>query len=181
MVKAAFDHAGLKRHSASPGTVCVEQILADGSVKAIFFDDKDRMPTRLRNDVLELLRSKREGCPNLKVIWAAVSMTDVVPRLHRNGERQGDEPERCSREFWGGGSVSTGRVGLGLRNMEGFGSAAQVASWSELAGNSGEYFRCVVSANGNSLFEQVEAVASGLQFVSAELMGDLIEGSPSLR
>ena len=76
MVKAAFDHAGLKWHSASPGTVCVEQILADGSVEAIFFDDIDRMPKRLRNHVLELLRSKREGCPNLKVIWAAVSTTD---------------------------------------------------------------------------------------------------------
>lgn len=76
MVKAAFDHAGLKWHYASPGTVYVEQILADGTVEAIFFDDIDRMPKRLRSDVFELLRSKREDYPNLKVIWAAVSMTD---------------------------------------------------------------------------------------------------------
>lgn len=76
MVKAAFDHAELRWCYASPPTVSVEQILADGSVEAIFFDDIDRMPKRLRNDVLDLLRPKREGYPNLKVIWAAVSMTD---------------------------------------------------------------------------------------------------------
>ncbi len=76
MVKAAFDHAGLKWHYASLGTANFEQILADGSVEAIFFEDIDRMPKRLRNDVLDLLRSKREDFPNLKVIWAAVSLTD---------------------------------------------------------------------------------------------------------
>ena len=76
MVKAAFDHAELKWYYASPRTTNFEQILADGSNEAIFFDDIDRMPKRLRNDVLELLRAKREGYPNLKVIWAAVYMTD---------------------------------------------------------------------------------------------------------
>lgn len=76
MVKAAFDHAGLKWHYASLGTANFEQILADGSVEAIFFDDIDRMPKRLRSDVLKLLRAKREDYPNLKVIWAAVYMTD---------------------------------------------------------------------------------------------------------
>ena len=76
MVKAAFDHAGLKWHNYSTRTTGVKQILADGSVEAIFIDDIDRMPKRLRSDVLELLRSKREDYPNLKVIWAAVSMTD---------------------------------------------------------------------------------------------------------
>ncbi len=76
MVKTAFDHAGLKWHYASLGTANFEQILADGSVEAIFFDDIDRMPKRLRIDVLDLLRSKREDFPNLKVIWAAVSLTD---------------------------------------------------------------------------------------------------------
>ena len=76
MVKAAFDHAGLKWHYASLGTANFEQILADGSVEAIFFDDIDRMPKRLRSDVLDLLRSKREDFPNLKIIWAAVSLTD---------------------------------------------------------------------------------------------------------
>ncbi|MCY3005052.1 MAG: hypothetical protein NTV29_03630 [Planctomycetota bacterium] len=75
IVKAALDHAGLKWH-ASPPTVSVEQILADGSIEAIFFDDIDRMPKRIRDDVLDLLRSKREDFPNLKVIWAAVSLTD---------------------------------------------------------------------------------------------------------
>jgi hypothetical protein len=75
MVRAALDHAGLKWH-ASPPTASIEQILADGSIEAIFFDDIDRMPKRLRNDILDLLRSKREDFPNLKVIWAAVSLTD---------------------------------------------------------------------------------------------------------
>jgi hypothetical protein len=76
MVKVAFDHAGLKWLFASTPSASIEQILAGGSVDAIFFDDIDRMPKRLRNDVLDLLRSKREDFPNLKVIWAAVSLTD---------------------------------------------------------------------------------------------------------
>lgn len=76
MVRVAFDHAGLKWLFASTPSPSVEQILADGSIEAIFFDDIDRMPKRLRNDVFELLRSKREDFPSLKVIWAAVNMAD---------------------------------------------------------------------------------------------------------
>jgi hypothetical protein len=76
MVKTAFDHARLRWHYASPRTASVEQILADGSVEAVFFDDLDSTPKRLRNDLFELLRSKRENFPNLKVIWAAANLTD---------------------------------------------------------------------------------------------------------
>ncbi len=38
MVKAAFDHAGLKWHNYSTRTTGVKQIFADGSIEAIFID-----------------------------------------------------------------------------------------------------------------------------------------------
>lgn len=75
-VKAAFDLAGLKWSYVPARSVRAEQILADDSAEAFFFDDLDRTTKRVHNVVLDLLRRKNERLPKLKFIWVAVSLTD---------------------------------------------------------------------------------------------------------
>lgn len=52
---------------------------ADGTVEALFFDEFNRAPKKVRNAVMELLQFKSingERFPNLKVIWAAINPDD---------------------------------------------------------------------------------------------------------
>lgn len=52
---------------------------ADGSVEAIFFDEFNRAPKKVRNAVMELLQFKSingRRFPNLKVIWTAINPSD---------------------------------------------------------------------------------------------------------
>jgi len=52
---------------------------ADGSVEAIFFDEFNRAPKKVRNAVMELLQFKSingRKFPNLKVIWTAINPSD---------------------------------------------------------------------------------------------------------
>jgi len=53
--------------------------LASGKVEAIFFDEFNRSPKKVRNAVMELLQFKSINglvFPNLKVIWAAINPDD---------------------------------------------------------------------------------------------------------
>jgi hypothetical protein len=76
IVKAGFDHAGLRWRYFSVPTGKPEQIFDDESVEALFFDDFDRMPKKFRSVVMGLLRHKSDRLPNLKIVWAAVSVDD---------------------------------------------------------------------------------------------------------
>lgn len=79
LVKLAFDHAGLKWRFFSASMVSVEQILADKSVDAMFFDEIDRMPKIVCQAVMDLLQFKSikgEHFLNLKVVWAAINLGD---------------------------------------------------------------------------------------------------------
>lgn len=52
---------------------------ADGSIEAIFFDEFNRAPKKVRNAVMELLQFKSingRKFPNLKVIWTAINPSD---------------------------------------------------------------------------------------------------------
>ena len=62
------------------GIVCLDLVrpkaLATGKVEAIFFDELNRSPKKVRNAVMELLQFKSINgleFPNLKVIWAAIN------------------------------------------------------------------------------------------------------------
>lgn len=49
---------------------------ADGSVEALFFDELNRSPKKIRNAVMELIQFKSingRKFPNLKVVWAAIN------------------------------------------------------------------------------------------------------------
>lgn len=52
---------------------------ASGEVEAVFFDEYNRAPKKVRNAVMELIQFKSingEKFPNLKIIWAAINPND---------------------------------------------------------------------------------------------------------
>lgn len=76
MLKTVFDHSGLKwRHIVARGANA-DQVFADDSIEAFFFDDLDRTPKKLRKVVLDLLTRKDRRLPNLKLIWVAVNVSE---------------------------------------------------------------------------------------------------------
>jgi len=76
MLKTVFDHAGLKwRHINARGAKA-DQIFADDSIEAFFFDDLDRTPKKFPNVVLDLLTRNDGRLPNLKLIWVAVNVSE---------------------------------------------------------------------------------------------------------
>lgn len=55
------------------------QDFATGEVEALFFDEFNRSPKKVRNAVMELLQFKRingKEYPNLKIVWAAINPDD---------------------------------------------------------------------------------------------------------
>lgn len=81
MLKTALEHAGLKLSYISARGANVNQITVDDSIEAFFFDDLDLTKREYRSVVLDLLTSKERRLPNLKVIWAAVSISDDEAEL----------------------------------------------------------------------------------------------------
>lgn len=72
-----------KESNLEDGTPCLKLIrpaaLATGKVVAIFFDEFNRSPKKVRNAVMELLQFRSINgmeFPNLKVIWAAINPDD---------------------------------------------------------------------------------------------------------
>lgn len=65
------------------GTECLDLVrpaaLANGLVQAIFFDEFNRSPKKVRNAVMELMQFKSINgflFPNLKAVWAAINPDD---------------------------------------------------------------------------------------------------------
>lgn len=67
----------------SDGTECLDLVrpaaLANGKIEAIFFDEFNRSPKKVRNAVMELMQFKSINglvFPNLKCVWAAINPDD---------------------------------------------------------------------------------------------------------
>ncbi len=65
------------------GTECLDLVrpsaLANGKIEAIFFDEFNRSPKKVRNAVMELMQFKSINglvFPNLKCVWAAINPDD---------------------------------------------------------------------------------------------------------
>ncbi len=52
----------------------LEGVFEDTTVEAFFFDDLERLPKKLRNVVLSLVRNGSKRLPDLKIVWAAVGV-----------------------------------------------------------------------------------------------------------
>ena len=76
IVRQAFERAGLRWRRFSSQRLTLEQIFEDASVDALFFDDLERMFRKLRSVVLDLVGNGSERLPELKVVWAAVSVVE---------------------------------------------------------------------------------------------------------
>lgn len=86
--------------------------LATGQVEAIFFDELNRSPKKVRNAVMELLQFKSINgleFPNLKVIWAAINPDtedDIYDVEKLDPAQKGrfhawvDIPYECDREYF---------------------------------------------------------------------------------
>lgn len=86
--------------------------LATGMVEAIFFDELNRSPKKVRNAVMELLQFKSINgleFPNLKVIWAAINPDteeDIYDVEKLDPAQKGrfhawiDIPYECDKEFF---------------------------------------------------------------------------------
>ncbi|HEX4130858.1 MAG TPA: hypothetical protein VHZ24_12515 [Pirellulales bacterium] len=133
IVQKAFERAGLRWRRLSALPFKPEQIFENPSVEALFFDDLERMPKRFRSIVVDLVRNGSERLPNLKVVWAAVSVADdefeefdqetVEPfdvtvdvpfRLHLRTSRK-SSMRRSPRRLWRGGTGYPKRRGAGFR------------------------------------------------------------------
>lgn len=100
--------------------------LANGKVEAIFFDELNRSPKKVRNAVMELLQFKSINgmeFPNLRVIWAAINPDteeDIydVEKLDpaQKGRFQAwiDIPYECDRDYF----VSKYGTGMALPALE---------------------------------------------------------------
>lgn len=76
IVQEAFERAGLRWRRFSSPKVKLDEIFEDASVEAMFFDDMERMPRKLRSAVMDLVRNGSERLASLKVVWAAVSVAE---------------------------------------------------------------------------------------------------------
>lgn len=78
------DFIGVPREvKQSDGTVFLDLVrpkaLVTGDIQAIFFDEYNRAPKKVRNAVMELIQFKSINglkFPNLKIIWAAINPDD---------------------------------------------------------------------------------------------------------
>ncbi len=76
IVQQAFERAGLRWRRFSSSKVKLEEIFEDAAVEALFFDDLERLPRKVRSMVLDLVRNGSERLPCLKIVWAAVSVAE---------------------------------------------------------------------------------------------------------
>lgn len=75
-VMSAFEQSGLRWRSVVSGTATVQQVLGDASVEVLFVAGLDRAPRSVRRIVMNLLMDRTSGIPDLKMVWASVSVTD---------------------------------------------------------------------------------------------------------
>ena len=75
-VMAAFDQSGLRWRAVVAGTATVQQVLGDASVEVLFVAGLDRAPRSVRRIVMDLLMGRTSGLPDLKMVWASVSVMD---------------------------------------------------------------------------------------------------------
>lgn len=76
VVEEAFERAGLRWRRFSAQRFKLDEIFEDASVEALFFDDLERMPRRICSAVVGLVRDGSGRLPQLKVVWAAVSVAE---------------------------------------------------------------------------------------------------------
>lgn len=76
IVQKAFERAGLRwRRFLSP-QFKLDEVFEDATVEAIFFDDLERLPKKLRSAFMDLVRDRSERLPLLKIVWGAMSVAD---------------------------------------------------------------------------------------------------------
>jgi len=75
-VMVAFEQSGLRWRAVVAGVPSVEQVFADASVEAVLVAGLDRAPRSVRRTVMNLLMDRTSGIPDLKMVWASVSVTD---------------------------------------------------------------------------------------------------------
>ena len=75
-VMAAFEQSGLRWRAVVAGVPSVEQVFADASVEAVLVAGLDRAPRSVRRTVMNLLMDRTSGIPDLKMVWASVSVMD---------------------------------------------------------------------------------------------------------
>lgn len=75
-VMAAFEQSGLRWRAVVSGTATVQQVLGDASVEVLFVAGLDRAPRSVRRIVMNLLTDRTSGFPDLKLVWASVSVVD---------------------------------------------------------------------------------------------------------
>lgn len=76
---AILKHINDKKSSPSYLELVRPKTFATGEVEAIFFDEFNRSPKKVRNAVMELIQFKSVNglkFPNLKIVWAAINPDD---------------------------------------------------------------------------------------------------------
>lgn len=103
-----------EKHVSSDGTSYLELVrpkaLASGNVVAIFFDEFNRSPKKVRNAVMELMQFRSINglvFPNLKCVWAAINPEDGEYDVEKIDPAQKDRfhiiqelPYKPSREWF---------------------------------------------------------------------------------
>jgi len=75
-VMSAFEQSGLRWRAVVAEVPSVEQVFADGAVEVLFVAGLDRAPRSVRRIVMNLLTDRNSGLPDLKMVWASVSVMD---------------------------------------------------------------------------------------------------------
>jgi hypothetical protein len=76
IVQEAFERAGLRWRRFSSARLKLDEIFEDAAVEALFFDDLERLPKKVRTVVLDLVRNGSGRLRDLKIVWAAVSVAE---------------------------------------------------------------------------------------------------------
>lgn len=77
--KRVVDHAMKREQGLTYLDLVRPQTFAAGEVEALFFDEYNRSPKKVRNAVMELIQFKSINgmkFPNLKIVWAAINPDD---------------------------------------------------------------------------------------------------------
>lgn len=77
--KRIVDHAVLRKPGLTYLDLVRPQTFANGDIEALFFDEFNRSPKKVRNAVMELIQFKSINglkFPNLKLVWAAINPDD---------------------------------------------------------------------------------------------------------
>ena len=76
IVQQAFESAGLQWRRFSAQRFKLDEVFEDVSVEALFFDDLERLPKKVRGTVMDLVRDGSERLPSLKIVWGAVAVAE---------------------------------------------------------------------------------------------------------